>query len=74
MAQGTAADTNVPAGNSIARVVGATPYLPPAGAPLVSMSDQMLAPAGGDAPHNNLQPYLTFYFCIALQGVFPPRG
>lgn len=32
-----------------------------------------LAPAGGDVPHNNMQPYLTFYFCIALQGVFPPR-
>jgi len=32
-----------------------------------------LAPAGGDQPHNNMQPYLTFYFCIALQGVFPPR-
>ena len=30
--------------------------------------------AGGDQPHNNLQPYLTFNFCIALQGVFPPRG
>ena len=41
---------------------------------IVSMSDNMLAPAGGDQPHNNLQPYLTFYFCIALQGVFPPRG
>lgn len=40
---------------------------------LVSMSNNTLAPAGGDAPHNNLQPYLTFYFCIALQGVFPPR-
>jgi microcystin-dependent protein len=35
---------------------------------------QALTPAGGDQPHNNLQPYLTFYFCIALQGVFPPRG
>jgi microcystin-dependent protein len=41
---------------------------------LTPMSDQALAPAGGDQPHNNLQPYLTFYFCIALQGVFPPRG
>ena len=39
----------------------------------VSMSDGALAPAGGDQPHNNMQPYLTFYFCIALQGVFPPR-
>jgi microcystin-dependent protein len=73
MAQGAPADTNVPVGNSIARVIGATPYLPPAGAPLAAMSDQALAPAGGDQPHNNMQPYLTFYFCIALQGVFPPR-
>ncbi len=42
-------------------------------ASLVPMSPQALAPAGGDQPHNNMQPYLTFYFCIALQGVFPPR-
>jgi microcystin-dependent protein len=41
---------------------------------LVPMALETLAPAGGDQPHNNLQPYLTFYFCIALQGVFPPRG
>lgn len=41
--------------------------------PLVSMAPEMLAPAGGDQPHNNMQPYLTFYFNIALQGVFPPR-
>lgn len=33
----------------------------------------MTSPAGGDQPHNNMMPYLTFYFCIALQGVFPPR-
>jgi microcystin-dependent protein len=37
------------------------------------LSDAALAPAGGDQPHNNMQPYLTFYFNIALQGVFPPR-
>lgn len=40
---------------------------------LAAMAGETLAPAGGDQPHNNLQPYLTFYFCIALQGVFPPR-
>jgi microcystin-dependent protein len=39
----------------------------------VQMAPQSLAPAGADQPHNNLQPYLTFYFAIALQGVFPPR-
>lgn len=37
------------------------------------MAPEGLPPAGGDQPHNNMQPYLTFYFCIALQGVFPPR-
>ena len=41
---------------------------------LVSLAPQTLAPAGGDQPHNNLMPYLTFFFNIALQGVFPPRG
>jgi microcystin-dependent protein len=41
---------------------------------LVAMNLSALTPAGGDLPHNNLMPYLTFYFCIALQGVFPPRG
>ena len=33
-----------------------------------------LQSAGGDQPHNNMQPYLTLNFCIALQGVFPPRS
>ncbi len=33
----------------------------------------MMAPAGSSLPHNNMQPYLTLNFCIALQGVFPPR-
>ncbi len=41
--------------------------------PNAPMAPEALAPAGGDQPHNNLQPYLTFYFNIALQGVFPPR-
>ncbi|MCR1782294.1 tail fiber protein [Nocardioides carbamazepini] len=38
------------------------------------LGPEALSPAGGDQAHNNMQPYLTFYFCIALQGVFPPRG
>jgi microcystin-dependent protein len=41
---------------------------------LAMMSPNSLAPAGGDQPHNNLMPYLTCNFCIALQGVFPPRS
>ncbi|HEY0026259.1 MAG TPA: tail fiber protein [Allosphingosinicella sp.] len=43
-------------------------------APLdTQMAPQMLAPAGGSLPHNNMQPYLTLNFCIAMQGVFPSR-
>ena len=30
-------------------------------------------PAAGQ-PHNNMMPYLTLNFCIALQGVYPPRA
>lgn len=41
---------------------------------LVPMAAQALTPVGGNQPHNNMMPYLTFYFCIALQGVFPPRS
>jgi len=40
---------------------------------LVQMNPAALAPAGGSQAHNNMQPYLTFYFNIALQGVYPPR-
>jgi microcystin-dependent protein len=39
----------------------------------VAMSPNVVAPAGGNQPHNNMQPYLTLNFCIALQGVYPPR-
>ena len=66
-------ELNAPAANrSLAKSANATIYTPAAN--LVAMNAQILPPAGGDQPHNNLQPYLTFYFCIALQGVFPPRG
>jgi len=34
----------------------------------------MVSVAGGNVPHNNMMPYLTLNFCIALQGVFPPRS
>jgi microcystin-dependent protein len=50
-------------------------YKQPAGAaPVQQMAPEALAPAGSGLPHNNMQPYLTLNFCIALQGVFPPRG
>ncbi|MDQ1713084.1 MAG: hypothetical protein QOE45_2534 [Frankiaceae bacterium] len=41
--------------------------------PTAQMAVQMLAPNGGSLPHNNMMPYLTLQYCIAMQGVFPPR-
>ena len=61
-------------GVSLSTSTGGALYNSTTNANLVQMSPQALSPAGGSAPHNNMQPYLTFYFCIALQGVFPPRS
>ena len=47
-------------------------YAPDNSAP-TNMAFQTLTVFGGSLPHNNLQPYLTLLFCIALQGVFPAR-
>ena len=61
------------AARSFARSADGSVYLA-SNAGLVMMAPEAAAPAGGDQPHNNLQPYLTYFFNIALQGVFPPRG
>lgn len=49
---------------------GANPYTSPSNG---TMGFQALNIAGGSLPHNNMQPYLTLSFCIAMQGVFPQR-
>jgi microcystin-dependent protein len=65
------ADTNVPGPNAALAVsTGGTLYQT---AQDTSLAPDALGTAGSDQPHNNMQPYLTFYFNIALQGVFPPR-
>ena len=42
--------------------------------PITQLNPNFLQVVGQSTPHNNMQPYLTLNFCIALQGVFPPRG
>jgi microcystin-dependent protein len=41
---------------------------------LVAMNPATITATGGSQPHNNLQPYLTINFCIALQGIFPSQN
>jgi microcystin-dependent protein len=49
-------------------------YVPSAPATNVQMSPLGTSITGGSQPHNNMMPFLTLNFCIALQGVFPPRS
>ena len=49
-------------------------YRPPAGAAAVTTAPEHIGITGSSIPHNNMQPYLAVTFCIALQGVFPPRS
>src|ERR1044071_8078993 len=53
---------------------GETRYAPPAGLQIGGLNSLGGAITGGTLPHNNMMPYLTVNFCIALQGVFPPRS
>lgn len=43
------------------------------GSNLTSMNAAAVTTQGGGAAHNNMMPYLVVPFCIALQGIFPPR-
>ncbi|RZL30494.1 MAG: phage tail protein, partial [Rubrivivax sp.] len=37
------------------------------------MGSSSLAPAGGNQPHPNMQPFLVMNWIISLQGIFPSR-
>jgi len=44
------------------------------GNPVVTqLASNALTTAGGNQPHNNMMPYLTLNFCIAVEGLFPSR-
>jgi len=62
----------IPTGNLLA---GGTPqfYHAPDGN-LTPLNAGTLANTGGSQPHENMQPYLTLNFCIALQGIFPSQN
>lgn len=72
VASGDEAETNIALGNVLTRSKNGNIYSN--NTTLKAMAPQALSATGGSQPHNNMMPYVTFYFCIALQGVFPPRG
>lgn len=40
---------------------------------LSAMSPTTISTVGGSQPHQNMQPFLTLSWCIALQGIFPSQ-
>ncbi|MDQ4098119.1 MAG: tail fiber protein [Actinomycetota bacterium] len=71
--QASQQDGNLPAANK--RVAASTAqnlYGPPTS--LVTMNTNDIGFTGGSQPHENMQPYLTVMFCIALIGIFPSRN
>jgi microcystin-dependent protein len=67
------ADSNIPTGNNIGKATTKV-FNNLANGSLVQMNTQTISNMGGSMPHNNMMPYLVLNFCIALQGIFPPRG
>jgi len=74
-ASATPASANDPTGNVLAKKAkfGVDMYHDDTGA-VAQMRPSALSPVGGSQPHDNMQPYLTLNFVIALQGIFPSRN
>ena len=67
------ANSNFPMGANLATTAnGAAVYRIPGAT--AAMAPDALFSAGNSSPHENRQPYLGLNFCIALQGIFPPRN
>ena len=47
-------------------------YAPPQN--LLAINPASVTNTGGSQAHENMQPYLTLSFCIALQGIFPSQN
>src|SRR5215469_2822733 len=60
-----------PAGNVLASVPAGSAYVQMA--PAVALAPQSILNAGGNQPHDNMQPYLCVSFIISLFGVFPSQ-
>jgi microcystin-dependent protein len=60
-------NTNLPSGSLLA--TAANVYAPP-GSPTTLVA-ATVSNVGGSQAHQNMQPFLTLTFCIALQGIFP---
>jgi microcystin-dependent protein len=63
----TNATTNIPTGNSLGAATAV--YHTPTS--LTALHPSSVTNVGGSQAHQNMCPFLTLSFCIALQGIFP---
>ncbi len=74
-ASSTAGDQRSPANTVLAAEVPTDlAYREPTAAAATALRSGTITNAGGGQAHNNMQPYTTISFCIALQGLFPSRN
>lgn len=74
MAAGLSADKSSPAGNAFAKTAGANNLYSTSTSPVSAMSPSVVASVGGSGKHNNMMPYLSLNWVIAMQGIYPPRS
>lgn len=72
-----ATNVDVPANRSAApgnNFLGPANNMYGAAANLTTLHPSSVSSVGGSQPHNNMMPYLTLNFIIALQGIFPSQN
>ena len=74
MASPDPADLGAPAPNRSLARSQPNIYKQPANPNPQPLAPQAVGVTGGSLPHNNMMPFLTLNFCIALQGIYPPRA
>ena len=68
----TTGTTNIPAGNVLTNSSPNNIYGP--GQNGTPVAPATIGNIGGSQAHENMQPFLTLSFCIALQGIFPSQN
>ena len=74
VAQGTTsnADQPIPTGNLLGAANNM--YTGANAGNLTPLEPSSISALGGSQAHQNMQPYLTLSFCVALQGIFPSQN
>jgi microcystin-dependent protein len=70
-AKASSTNGNTPFANNSVLAAAGNAYGGPSG--LTSLQAGSITNVGGSQAHENMQPYLTLNFCIALQGIFPSQ-